>query len=163
MTLNLILKFLISFSNIILSLPFTLFGLSRFNTDEVKADWQPPGYVFGIVWPILYSIFGYINLRTFDSPNLSETSRNKIIEHSITEASLQTLWLLVSANFGSGRSFLQNFLGLNVMIILVLYCYLIRLPTLYKKDKTSFFLYLPYTAWITFALILNYQIVKKLK
>ena len=112
---------------------------SYFN--KVAAPNQPPSYVFGIVWPILYSIFGYINLRTFDSPNLSETSRNKIIEHSITEAWLQTLWLLVSANFGSGGSFLQNFLGLNVMIILVLYCYLIRLPTLYKKDKTSFFLY----------------------
>lgn len=163
MTSNLILKFLISFLNIILSIPFTLFGLSRFNTDEVKADWQPPGYVFGIVWPILYSIFGYINLRTFNSSNLSESNKHKIIGHSITEALLQTLWLLVSANFGSGRSLLQNLLGLIVMIILVLYCYLFRLPTLYKKDKTSFFLYLPYTAWITFALILNYQIVKKLK
>ena len=43
-----------SFSIIILSLPFTYFSLTKYDQDEIKADWQPPGFVFGIVWPILY-------------------------------------------------------------------------------------------------------------
>ena len=89
--------FLISFSNIILSLPFTLFGLSKYDPFEIKADWQPPGYVFGIVWPILYILFGIINLRAI---NLSFENIGKhiiakdIVSTSLVESLLQTLWLV---------------------------------------------------------------------
>ena len=45
--------YLMSFSHFLLSLPFSLFGLTNLGKDKFKADFQPPGYVFGIVWPIL--------------------------------------------------------------------------------------------------------------
>ena len=67
---NLVL-YLISFSNVILSLPFTFFGLSKYQPNEIKADWQPPGYVFGIVWPILYLLFGIINLNIINNKNMN--------------------------------------------------------------------------------------------
>jgi len=161
MTSNFYLQIIISFLNIILSLPFTILGLSKFNEDEIKADWQPPGYVFGIVWPILYMIFGYINLRTFNSKNLDQSSKKEIIKQSITEALLQTLWLIVTANYGADRNLTQNFIGLIVMNVLVLYCFFVRIPFLKSKDNTSFLLYIPYSMWIIFAFILNLQIVIK--
>ena len=40
---------LLSFSNYLLSIPIISLGLSKYSDDEVKADWQPPGYVFAIV------------------------------------------------------------------------------------------------------------------
>ncbi len=152
-------KILVSFSNIILSLPFTILGLARFENDEIKADWQPPGYVFGIVWPILYLLFAFINLRIYDLKSLTQSKRNILINQALTESLVQTLWLLVSANYGGGRNLIQNFIGLLVMVSLVLYCYLVRIPSLKENDFTSFILYLPYSAWISFAFILNLQIV----
>ena len=45
---------LISASPFLVSVPFTVGGLSKFDGNEEQALWQPPGYVFGIVWPTLY-------------------------------------------------------------------------------------------------------------
>ena len=58
---------LMSFSGFLLSLPFTISGLSKFEINEAKADWQPPGFVFGIVWPILYYLLGVLNLKLYYS------------------------------------------------------------------------------------------------
>ena len=44
----------VSASPFLVSTPFTLFDLNRFEETEEKALWQPPGYVFGIVWSYLY-------------------------------------------------------------------------------------------------------------
>lgn len=161
MVSHIIEKTIYSFSNFLLSLPFVIFGLAGYNKNEIKADWQPPGYVFGIVWPILYLLFGIMNLRIFDLEKINYTTRFRLIDNAIHESLFQTLWLVVTSNTGSGRNFLQQFLGLVVMGILVYFCYKIRIPSLFKNDKISFYMYLPYTLWISFAFILNLQIVLK--
>ena len=154
---------IISFSNIILSLPFTIFGLSKYDPSEIKADWQPPGYVFGIVWPILYILFGIINLKAINSSKKSVEMYNiakEIVTASLFEALIQTLWLAVTSNYTGNRTFEQHFLGMIILGYLVYYCYSIRKPMLEKYDKISSYLYFPYTIWIVFAFILNLQIVK---
>ena len=161
MTFKILERIFLIFSNILLSLPFTIFGLSKFNQSEIKAYWQPPGYVFGVVWPILYCLFSVINVRTMISTNLSEGIKELIINQSLKEALLQTLWLAITSNYGTNRKFIQYILGGFVMIYLVYYCYLVRKPMLARTDPTSFYLYLPYTLWIVFASILNMQIVYK--
>lgn len=161
MVSSIIEKSIYSFSNFILSLPFVMFGLAGYNKNEVKADWQPPGYVFGIVWPMLYLLFGIMNLRIFELEKVDYNLRLSLINNSLHESLLQTLWLLVTSNFGGGRSFIQHFLGLIVMGFLVYFCLIVRIPRLFKNDKVSFLMYLPYTIWISFAFILNLQIVLK--
>ena len=161
MVSHIIEKTIYSFSNFFLSLPFVIFGLAGYDKNEVKADWQPPGYVFGIVWPILYLLFGIMNLRIFNLKSIGNQVRYSLINNSLHESLLQTLWLLVTSNLGNGRSFIQQFLGLIVMGILVYFCFKTRIPNLFKNDKVSFIMYLPYSLWISFAFILNLQIVLK--
>ena len=72
MLLKILEKFFLIFSNLLLSIPFTYLNLTKFDPSEIKANWQPPGYVFGIVWPILYFIFAIINFKTMISKTLSE-------------------------------------------------------------------------------------------
>ena len=72
MIFDILKKIFLIFPNILLSLPITLSGFSKFDPSDIKADWQPPGYVFGIVWPILYLLFGIINIRTMNSTGLSD-------------------------------------------------------------------------------------------
>ena len=150
---------LFSFSNFFLSLPFSILGLSKFNENEVRADWQPPGFVFGIVWPILYYLFGLINLKVLFS-NFDSNLKNKILKNSIRESILQTSWLFVTGNYGNGRLLIQNILGFIITSLLVYYAYVIRLPSLYSLKSNLFYYYIPYCLWIFFALILNFQIVK---
>ena len=158
--MNLVL-YIISFSNIILSLPFTYFGLTKYDQDEIKADWQPPGFVFGIVWPILYLLFGIINLNIINNKSLSNVIKDSLISDAFYESVVQTLWLLVTSNFGYGRTFIQHFFGLLILGYLVKIAYQYRRPLLAFHDTPSFYMYIPYSLWIIFAFILNLQIVLK--
>ena len=159
--LDLLKNSIISFPNLFFSLPFTLGGITKFSKNDIKAYWQPPGYIFGIVWSTLYLIFGFINLKTIYSTTLSQYTKNLIIGQSIIEALLQTLWLITTGNYGSGRNITQYICGLIVMIGLLRYTFVVRIPTFKRYDYNSFLLYLPYTLWISFAAILNLQLILK--
>ena len=111
--------YLISFSNVILSLPFTFFGLSKYQPNEIKADWQPPGYVFGIVWPILYLLFGIINLNVLNNKNMNNVIKEGLISDAFYESVVQSTWLLVTSNYNNGRYFVQHLLGLFILGYLV--------------------------------------------
>ena len=151
----------VSFSHFIFSLPFTLFGLSNLGNDEYKADWQPPGYVFGIVWPILYLLFGIINLKSFFSSKISDYYKNKIIRESFSESIYQMLWLLISSNYSGEKTKLQYIISFLLITYILKYAFFVRRVTLIKTDRTLYLLYVPYLLWITFANILSYQIFKK--
>ena len=153
---------LYSFSNYLFSLPIVYFGLTSYSKDELKADWQPPGYVFGIVWPILYLLFGIINLRIYYSENIPQYLKQSNLNYGYEEAVIQTIWLLINGKYFSKRHCYQHFLSMVVMMHLLIYAYCIRLPILYEiKDKTIVITYIPYVLWIGFASILNYQLVTK--
>ena len=151
----------ISFSHFIFSLPFTLSGLSDLGNDKYKADWQPPGYVFGIVWPILYLLFGIINLKSFFSSKISKYSKNKILKESFFESVYQMLWLLISSNFGGKKYKFQYILSFFLITYILKYAFFVRRSTLISADRTLYLLYVPYLIWIAFANILSYQIFKK--
>ena len=151
----------VSFSHFIFSLPFTLFGLSNLSNDEYKADWQPPGYVFGIVWPILYLLFGIINLKSFFSSKISDYYKNKILKESFSESVYQMIWLLISSNFFGKKYKFQYILSFFLITYISKYAFLVRRVTLIKIDRTLYLFYVPYLIWIAFANILSYQIFKK--
>ena len=153
---------LLSFSNFLLSLPFTYFGLTKFGPDDITAYWQPPGYVFGIVWSILYTLLGLINLKHFLYLDDNEQLSFNIISQGLAEAFLQAFWLLVTSNFGNGRQNYQYVLGFFVIYRLVDIAWNYRGKLLYRKDRFSFYLYFPYMLWILFAMILNLQILYKI-
>ena len=150
-----------SFSHILFSLPFSVLGLTKYNENDIIADWQPPGYVFAIVWPILYLLFGIINLKVEFSSKHSINFKNKAIGESIIESLLQALWLLVTAKIYESRTDIQYQLGFFVMLGLLYYAFKVRSDTL-SIDKTLTLLYLPYKLWISFATILSFQQLTKL-
>ena len=107
-----------------------------------KSNLNPPGYVFGIVWPILYLLMSISAFRTFD------VSKNFFYLQLIFNAmwswlffafqlpliALLNIWLLIFFNI---RLFLDMF----------------------KVDKLSGLLYAPYVIWLFFASYLNLFIV----
>ena len=138
-------------SILILLIPLTLivgsFASANTGTDIwyqglIKSDLNPPGYVFGIVWPILYLLMGITAWRTFEIiKNLFyiQLFLNAIwswlfFSFHLPLISLIDIWLLIY---------------LNIKIIL----------NVLKIDKLAGLLYTPYILWLLFASYLNLFIV----
>ena len=100
---------------------------------------NPPTYIFGIVWPVLYifmAVVSYLNAKI-------------IFYIFISQLILNSLWGWLFFVFENPVLSL-----LDILILVGLNIYL--LDILFKKEKWfSFILYLPYVFWICFALMLN--------
>ena len=124
-------------------------GLASSNTaddiwyqDLIKSPLNPPGYVFGIVWPILYFLMSISAFRTFN-----ETKTLFLIQ-----LLFNALWSWLFFAFQMPLAALLN-------IWLLIYLNIkINLKMLYV-DKLSGLLFIPYVLWLLFASYLNLFIV----
>ena len=130
-------------------LALVLGGLASSNTSTDvwyqslnKSDLNPPGFVFGIVWPILYILMSISAYRTF-----SETSRIFFIQLLFNTA---WSWMFFA--------FHMPFLAL-LNIWMLIYWNTSLAFKMIKIDKLSAILYSPYVIWLIFASYLNLFIV----
>mgnify|MGYP005724463025 FL=1 len=108
----------------------------------VKSDLNPPGYVFGIVWPILYFFMAITIWRAYNTiKNLFyfQLFLNAIwswlfFSFHLPLVALIDIWLLI-------------FINIKIILLVI------------KKDKLAAFLHLPYITWLFFASYLNLFIV----
>ena len=155
---------LISASPFLVSIPFSYFNLNNFNSNEPRALWQPPGYVFGIVWTTLYTLLFIMNYLILSKNSFSDSFKNTVARDTLIEAALQGLWL---NNFRSqqGMNITNNqyFISMiTLMIILAFAIYRIYFFFFNKPPSSKLFyialLYIPYFLWINLANILNIQL-----
>lgn len=130
-------------------LALVLGGLASSNTSTDvwyqslnKSDLNPPGFVFGIVWPILYIFMSISAYRTF-----TETSRIFFIQLVFNTA---WSWMFFA--------FHMPFLALLNIWILIYWNTSLAFKMI-KIDKLSAILYSPYVIWLIFASYLNLFIV----
>ena len=130
-------------------LALVLGGLASSNTSTDvwyqalnKSDLNPPGYVFGIVWPILYILMSVSAYRTF-----TDTGRVFFIQ-----LVFNTAWSWMFFSFHMPLVALLN-------IWLLIYLNASLTLKMYKIDRLSAVLYSPYVLWLLFASYLNLFIV----
>ena len=130
-------------------LALVLGGLASSNTSTDvwyqalnKSDLNPPGYVFGIVWPILYILMSVSAYRTF-----TDTGRVFFIQ-----LVFNTAWSWMFFSFHMPLVALLN-------IWLLIYLNASLTLKMYKIDRLSAILYSPYVLWLIFASYLNLFIV----
>ena len=124
-------------------------GLASSNTaddvwyqDLIKSPLNPPGYVFGIVWPILYLLMSISAFRTFNE------TKNLFLIQLLFNA----LWSWLFFAFQMPLVALLNIwllIYLNIKINL----------KMFYIDKLSGLLFIPYVLWLFFASYLNLFIV----
>ena len=118
---------------------FVVSKFCKMEKSGITVKFRPPGYVFGIVWPILYILLGlsWIN---------SNPSSNKTIELLyFVLSSLLAYWIVVYACQKNKRNavFIMLAIILNIGILMV------QIP---KKSQ----LYLvPLGIWLLFALLIS--------
>ena len=138
-------------TSLLLLIPLTLivgsFASANTGTDLwyqglIKSDLNPPGYVFGIVWPILYLLMGITAWRTFE-----------IIKNLFyIQLFLNAIWSWLFFSFHLPLiSLIDIWLLIYINIKIVL--------KVLKMDKLAALLYTPYILWLLFASYLNLFIV----
>ncbi|MBU2509597.1 MAG: TspO/MBR family protein [Candidatus Omnitrophota bacterium] len=115
----------------------------------VKPAFNPPGWVFGPAWILLYTLMGialYVVWQKKKSKN-----RDLAIAAFAIQLVLNAMWTPIF--FGMQQVFyaLLDISLLWIMIALTIYLFS-------RISKAAAWLLVPYLAWVTFAMILNYSI-----
>lgn len=111
---------------------------------------SPPGWVFGVVWPILYILMGLAFYRIWMLDYENEPVKDALFYYW-AQLIFNFLWSILF--FGLGL----HFLALIDLIILWVFI-LITLIKFYRLDKTAGLLLVPYLLWVTFAAYLNLMV-----
>ena len=107
-----------------------------------KSELNPPSYVFGIVWPILYILMMVSAFLT----------HKKIFSIFIIQLFFNAIWSWLFFRFQMPLIAL-----LDIYLLIAINIYILNL--MYKENKLAFFLFIPYVVWISFASYLNLFIV----
>ena len=107
-----------------------------------KSELNPPSYVFGIVWPILYIL---MMVSAF-------LAHKKIFSIFIVQLFFNAAWSWLFFRFQMPLIAL-----LDIYLLILINIYILNL--MYKENKLAFFLFIPYVVWISFASYLNLFIV----
>jgi len=107
-----------------------------------KSELNPPGYVFGIVWPILYLLMMISAVLSY----------KKVFNLFIIQLIFNAAWSWLFFRFQ-----MPLFSLLDIYLLIGLNSYILKL--MYEESKIAFVLFTPYVLWITFASYLNLYIV----
>lgn len=136
-----------------LALPIAVGGLSALLSggmsgyaDLIQPPLSPPGWLFPIVWSVLYLLMGYASYRVYisDSPQ----KRQALLFYS-AQLLLNFLWSPVF--FGLGWLLAAFFILVALWVLI-----LITANMFSKIDKLAGDLLIPYLLWVTFAGYLNF-------
>ncbi len=136
---------------LITELAGVLSSLSSGNVGQIyaslnKPPLSPPGWLFGVVWPILYLLMGIAAYIIYQAPQSPE--REKAINLYWVQLFINFLWPIVFFRF--------EWFWISVLVILLLdVLVLITTILFYRINKIAGYLMIPYLLWILFATYLN--------
>ncbi|MGE3150284.1 MAG: TspO/MBR family protein [Pseudorhodoplanes sp.] len=112
-------------------------------TGLAKPLFNPPGWIFGPVWTVLYVLIAVAGWRTFE--------RNR------RGWPMGLWWAQLGLNFlWSPVFFAAHRIGLAfVVILLMLAAILAFIAASWRQDRVAAWLFAPYAAWVSFASLLN--------
>lgn len=145
-TLKLILCFLIPLAIGGISGIATAAGIKSWYLTLNKPFFNPPNYLFGPVWTILYLLMGLSFYLILQTPK--NELRTKAIAIFCVQLGLNFLWSFLFFKF--------QLVGIAFIEILLIWASILTMIfTFYKLNKTAALLQIPYLMWVSFASILN--------
>ena len=108
---------------------------------------SPPGWVFPIVWTVLYLLMGEASFRVLTSGADPAQIRKALTAYGV-QLGLNLLWPVV---FFRG----QMYLAALIVLIILWVAIVITLRRFSKIDEGAGDLLIPYLLWVTFAAYLN--------
>jgi tryptophan-rich sensory protein len=111
-----------------------------------KPDFNPPGWIFGPVWTVLYVMIALAGWRVWQMDR-----GGSLMKLWWAQLLLNFLWTPVF--FGAHQVSLAL-----VVILLLLAAILAFIATAWRRDRAAALLFAPYAAWVAFASVLNASI-----
>lgn len=116
--------------------------------DALEKPWfNPPGWLFGPAWTILYILVAIAGWRVW----LRES----------TGPLMKVWWLQLALNFlWSPVFFTWHMIGAALLVVAAMLAAILSFIVIaWPRDRPSAFLFLPYAAWVSFATLLNATIL----
>ena len=121
-------------------------GMMAYDLTVMKPVLTPPGWLFPVVWSILYILMGISSAKIWladDSPE-----RKKSLNLYVAQLIVNFFWSLI---FFNAQAF-----GLAVIWLLLLWILVfLMIRQFYKVDKLAVLLQIPHLIWLTFAAYLS--------
>jgi tryptophan-rich sensory protein len=132
---------------------FTISAIPTWYAGLMKPVINPPSWLFGPVWVILYALMGVAAFLVWrwGSKEKRET-KEKALGIFCLQLILNVAWSIIF--FG-----LHSPLWAFVCIIVLWLAILWTMVVFYKLSKPAMYLLLPYILWVSFAAYLNYSIL----
>tara|TARA_Y100000996_G_scaffold394157_1_gene358265 strand:+ start:1071 stop:1502 length:432 start_codon:yes stop_codon:yes gene_type:complete len=137
-----ILPLLVILTSVIGSLANFYINSDDWYLNLVKSPLNPPSFVFGIVWPILYVIMAFVSFKIAD----------KIAGLFIAQLIANAAWSWIFFYFHAPVIAL-----LDISLLIFLNQKILKI--LKEESVLLFYLYLPYLIWLSFAAFLNASII----
>lgn len=122
---------------------------SGFYAMVVKPPLAPPGWLFPVVWAVLYALMGFGAARIWLTGPTRERQQALLIFG--LQLAVNFCW---SPFFFNARAFGLSFLWLLLLWLLIV----LMIADFRRLDRTAARLQLPYLLWVSFAGYLNYMI-----
>jgi translocator protein len=114
-----------------------------------KPSWNPPGYIFGPVWTLLYAFMGVAAWMVWKRSGFAGAKLALLL--FIGQLILNGMWTWIF--FGLHRP------GLALLEILILWVTILAtLISFWQKSAAAGWLLMPYLAWVSFATALTFAI-----
>jgi len=142
--ISIILAVLLGFSGSL----FTVSEITNWYAQLVKPAWNPPNWLFGPVWTILYILMGISFGMLWNSQGPDKAFAMRIF---IFQFLLNLLWSFIF--------FRLHLIGFALIEIWLLFIFIVlTVIASLRVNRTSAFLLLPYLLWVLFASVLNQAI-----
>ena len=138
-----------------IAIPLLVGGIAALlTTDSMKAfasfdkpALSPPGWLFPVVWTILYTLMG-VSAYLIAFSSASPIEKANALALYTYQLAVNFLWSIFFFNF---EWYFFSFLWIILLWILVF----LMIRAFWKINRTAAYLNIPYLIWITFAAYLN--------
>jgi len=112
-----------------------------------KPSFNPPNWLFGPVWTVLYVLIALAGWRVW--------------RVGPSGTAMKLWWLQLALNFMWSPAFfgLQQIGLALVVIVALLICIIAFIAAAWNLDRIAVWLFIPYAAWVAFATLLNASIL----
>lgn len=148
--LKLIIAIVISELAGIIGSVFTTSSVSGWYAGIIKPTFNPPAWVFGPVWTMLFVLMGIASFVIWKK-GLERRDVKIALCIFIGQLVLNTLWSIIFFGLHSpGGAFIEIiFLWLTILLTIFVFA---------KISRVAAWLLIPYVLWVSFAMYLNYSI-----
>ena len=137
---------------LIASLGATMTDLGPWYQALKKPSWQPPGWLFGPAWTLIFALAAASGVTAWRNAP-TENQREWVIGLFAINGTLNVLWSMLFFR-------LQRPDWALIEVVLLWLSVLVPIIVFARYAKMASALLVPYLAWVTFAALLNWEIVR---